>query len=275
MGLAFRPAGARAQTPAGLSTSTEKMKKSKFRRFFFLLRRGSVLKPVLLHLKHKLEKRQPKLIPRVELSEVVKPTVAETILDSPNADLDGNVSPYELRVICKVVKHYKPRNLFEIGTFDGRTTVNLAANSSNEARIYTLDLAPREVNQTELRIKSSDATFIAKQQSGREFMAAARAGQAKKITQLWGDSAAFDYSDYDSRMDFVFVDGSHSYEYVLNDTRVALNLLKDSKGIIMWHDYGWREVVRALNELYMNDPKLNILKHIKDTSLVIYNKDSV
>ena len=76
-------------------------------------------------------------------------------------------------------------------------------------------------------------------------------------------------------MDFVFVDGSHSYEYVLNDTRVALNLLNNSKGIIMWHDYGWREVVRALNELYMNDPKLNNLKHIADTSLVIFNTDSV
>lgn len=244
---------------------------NKFKRFLFQLRRGAVLKSTLLRYKHKLEKRQPKLIPEVELAEVVAPGIAATILDSPNADLDGNVSAYELQVLCKIVKQYQPRNLFEIGTFDGRTTVNLAANCGPEARIFTLDLPGDEVNRTELRIKSSDATFIEKQQSGREFLAAGREREREKITQLWGDSAGFDYADYANKMEFVFVDGSHSYEYVINDTRVALSLLRDSKGIIMWHDYGWREVVRALNEFYLNEPQLGKLKHIKDTSLVIYN----
>ena len=41
-------------------------------------------------------------------------------------------------------------------------------------------------------------------------------------------------------MDFIFVDGSHSYDYVLNDSRKALSLLRGGKGIILWHDYpGW------------------------------------
>ena len=122
-----------------------------------------------------------------------------------------------------------------------------------------------------MRIKSSNATFFEKQQSGREFLAEKREKERNNITQLWGESAVCDYSDYNNTMDFVLVDGSHSYPYVLNDTRVTLNLLRDSKGIIMWHDDGWREVVRALNEFYLGHPRLGSLQHIKDTSLVIFN----
>ena len=71
-------------------------------------------------------------------------------------------------------------------------------------------------------------------------------------------------------MDFVFVDGSHSYEYVLNDSRLARRLLrKDGDGIIVWHDYGaWRGVTRALNALYRRDSVFQGLKHIEGTTLV-------
>jgi predicted O-methyltransferase YrrM len=199
-------------------------------------------------------------------------SVDETILDSPNANHDGNVSPRELRTICKLIRHFKPANLFEIGTFEGHTTAHMAANAPKTSRIFTLDLPAREIDHTALRIKTSDSTFILKEQSGREFVS--DEGLANKITQLYGDSANFDFTDYDNKMDFVFVDGSHSYEYAKNDTKVALKLLRNTKGIIIWHDYGWREVVRALNELYLELPSMGSARHIKDTSLVIYNSNS-
>jgi len=34
----------------------------------------------------------------------------------------------------------KARNIFEIGTFDGRTTRNMAANVTKDGHVYTLDL---------------------------------------------------------------------------------------------------------------------------------------
>ena len=49
----------------------------------------------------------------------------------------------------------------------------------------------------------------------------------KQITQLYGDSANFDFSPYAGRMGLVFVDGSHSYDYVLQDTASALRLASD------------------------------------------------
>ncbi|MBD3183553.1 class I SAM-dependent methyltransferase, partial [Candidatus Poribacteria bacterium] len=88
---------------------------------------------------------------------------------------------------------------------------------------------------------------------------------------LYGDSADFDFSPYFGTMDFVLVDGSHSYEYVLSDTDNALKLLKNGKGIILWHDYGhWDGVTKALNELYESSEVFRSLKHIDGTSLVCF-----
>ena len=91
----------------------------------------------------------------------------------------------------------------------------------------------------------------------------------ERITQLYGDSASFDFSPWYGQMDFVFVDGAHAYNYVVNDTNIALKLLNPRGGIIIWHDYGvWKGVTRALNELRENMPSLPLV-HIKDTSLIV------
>jgi hypothetical protein len=60
---------------------------------------------------------------------------------------------------------------------------------------------------------------------------------------------------------------------VYNDTEVALKLMRDGKGIIMWHDYGWREVVQALNEIYTENEVLKNAKNIENTSLVFLKLD--
>jgi hypothetical protein len=65
----------------------------------------------------------------------------------------------------------------------------------------------------------------------------------------------------------VFIDGSHSYDYVINDSRRALELLRDGRGLIIWHDYGvWPGVTRALNDLRRDDPMFANLRRVIDTS---------
>jgi predicted O-methyltransferase YrrM len=51
--------------------------------------------------------------------------------------------------------------------------------------------------------------------------------------------------------DAIFVDGDHSYEAVLHESRLARELIR-SPGIVVFHDYGNPavEVTRALNQLY-------------------------
>lgn len=179
----------------------------------------------------------------------------------------GNVTLHELIVINKVVKQFKPRCLFEIGTFDGRTTLNIAANVPHSSSIYTLDLPKELVDRTALAIDPKDPQYIKKGESGSRI-----SGKEieSKVVQLFGDSANFDFGPYENDVDFVFVDGAHSYEYVLNDSTIAMRLLREGNGIILWHDYAtphWHGVTVALNELYLNDPRFRGVKHLANTSL--------
>jgi predicted O-methyltransferase YrrM len=180
--------------------------------------------------------------------------------------LDGNIGPFELQVVCNLVKSFKPENIFEIGTFDGRTTLNMACNSTDNCRIITIDLP--QSTAPKLQLAEFEEKYIKKDCSGKRFIGLP---QAAKITQLYGDTATFDFSSYYDQFDFVFVDASHSYEYVKNDTQVALKLLKPAGGIILWHDYDtpyWPGVTQALNEYSQNEKTFKDMLHIKDTSIV-------
>ena len=48
-------------------------------------------------------------------------------------------------------------------------------------------------------------------------------------------------------IDFVFIDGDHSYESVKNDIKYWEPIVKEN-GLIMGHDYNWGDVARAVGE---------------------------
>lgn len=176
---------------------------------------------------------------------------------------DGNVSLLEIIVLARLVRERAPRTIFEIGTFDGRTTLNLAANAPDDAMVFTLDLPANE--PTAYALAPADYHFVNKPASGARLAGTA---YATRVTQLYGDSATFDFSPYHS--EFVFVDGSHAYEYVKSDSMRALELVGDGPGVIVWHDYaGWDGVTRALQELAATDPRFASLQWVRGTSLVV------
>jgi predicted O-methyltransferase YrrM len=180
---------------------------------------------------------------------------------------DGNVTLLELLVIARLVAAVKPKVVFEIGTFDGRTTLNIAANTGGE--VFTLDLPAADLESTKLPIDPSDASYIDKSISGARFL---ERPERRRINQLFGDSANFDFTRWHGGVDFIFVDGAHSREYVLNDTNHALRLLRQSGGIILWHDYdaAFDGVTTALHQI----AKRGIpLRRIEGTSLAILMAD--
>ena len=200
----------------------------------------------------------------IEIDALTAPTTA-VILPEPIAN-DGNVSLLELLVLARLVRELEPRRVFEIGTFDGRTTLALAMNAPDDALVFTLDL-PAE-SPTALSIERSERAFVDKPVSGARFIGT---HAARKITQLYGDSATFDFSPY--RAELVFVDASHAYEYVLNDSARALAMLGDSPGVIVWHDYGeWPGVTRALDELARSDSRFAALRWVRGTSLAVLDR---
>ena len=207
---------------------------------------------------------EPPRLPAVAVDHITAPTTS-VVLPEPIA-ADGNVTLLELLVLARLVRELQPRCIFEIGTFDGRTTLALAMNAPEDARVYTLDLPPE--TQTALAIERSERAFVDKPVSGARFHGADVAG---KITQLFGDSATFDFASYEA--EFVFVDGSHAYEYVLNDSERALALLGDRRGVIVWHDYGeWPGVTRALDGLAASDQRYAQLRRVQGTTLAVLDR---
>jgi predicted O-methyltransferase YrrM len=203
-------------------------------------------------------------LPSVAWSEVCSPR-AVCFREARKAD--GNVNLMELAVLNALCRSTAPRSVFEIGTFDGRTTLNLALNS--DADVFTLDLPAN--HPTRFEVVGADNRYVNKPASGARFTSEpnCRLPCVRRITQLYGDSAAFDFSPWHGRVDFVFVDGAHSYDFVVSDSRVALQLLRPEGGVIVWHDYGvWPDVARALDEFQAQHPELKLV-HIRGTSLAV------
>jgi len=209
-------------------------------------------------------------LPKVDINEVC--ALEDPIIILQPRFEPGNVSALELVVLNHLVKKWQPNTFFEIGTFDGRSTINICANAAPGAQGYTLDLPPNLINETVYKVESNERKFIEKEQSGHRF---AGTEFEKRIEKLYGDSAAFDFSEYYGKIDLVFVDASHAKENVLSDAKTALNLLRrdrygDKVGAIIFHDYGeWEGVTEALEELALADIGFERLTRIADTTFAI------
>lgn len=211
----------------------------------------------------KQEKKITPLIPEIELKEFLTDPPPLRLLETDYTR--GNVSLAELVIINQFVKIRVPQKIFEMGTFDGRTTLNLAANCPEGSRVYSLDLPKSQIDSTSLELEEKEKELIRKETIGDRYRGRP---EAEKIVQLYGDTASFDFSPYHNTMDLVFIDASHAESYVLNDSSVALKLLRNGKGAILWHDYAeWNGVTKALNELYQTNPVFNGIRHIQGTHL--------
>lgn len=205
--------------------------------------------------------------------------ISEFIEDETNLDIieckvkDGNVALVEILVINLLVKKFNPQAFFEIGTFDGRTTLNVAKNSSPSCKIYTLDLPKSRIDSTQLEVHSWERTYIDKEISGERFSSITPNNDTHKITQLYGDSANFDFKPFAGKIDFAFIDGSHAYDYVISDTKNMLKIMEGTKGVILWHDFhddAWHaEVIRALGDMRAEYKCLENVCRIAGTSLAI------
>jgi len=157
-------------------------------------------------------------------------------------------SLWDLMALASVVRVTDARRIFEIGTGAGRTTLNLAANTAEDATVFSLDLLdlPR---------------------TGHSYQGQP---EARKIRQLFGDAETFAFDEWFGTCDFIFVDGDHRYPGVMRDSLIALKLVKPG-GYIFWDDlaYGWPGVWRALREL----SKTHAIRRVAGTKLAYYRHD--
>ena len=177
----------------------------------------------------------------------------------------GGMPVEELRILCSLIRFHQPRTIFEIGTFKGGTTLRMAVNS--QARITTLDLPPKGHRDHRPPSMTDPELDVYPERPGSRFQGSPHAA---RIDQVFADSQTFDYSSYFGKMDLVFVDACHHYEFVLRDSMNAFKMLAPG-GIIVWHDYADYApgVMQALDAVHGRFP----LVHIAGTSLAVYRSD--
>jgi len=112
--------------------------------------------------------------------------------------------------------------------------------------ITTVDLPPNWTGALTYHVPDVLDNFTGPASAAAQFRDTA---YATKIRQVYGDSAAIDWTGLGGPFDLIFIDGSHYYDYVKSDTRNAFGCLAGD-GCVVWHDYGMIEdVSRAVDEV--------------------------
>ncbi len=156
----------------------------------------------------------------------------------------GNVQLNELMTLSSICRYLNPMSIFEFGTFNGMTTLHLALNSPSHTQIFTIDLAPDDPKR---QLMNDDTYYVQRNIVGEVFQSMS---ERVRINQILCDTTVFDHGEYKEKIDMIFIDASHEYEFVRSDSEKALEMLKPG-GVILWHDYVFSHygVYTLLNEL--------------------------
>lgn len=243
-----------------------------FIKSFLVLGSYAVLKPKSLGglcekiLDHHIQKEGIHL-PRVTCEEFLSqnfPSMAKVDIHNTFAIAPGTrgITLEEAAVVGILTQASQAKYCLEFGTYRGWTSSFLASMIPEGGQIYTLDLP--EGQPAALEVKQRDEYGLKSMQIGEVFRN--NPSYSRKITQLTGDSASFDFSSIGVSFDLVFIDGAHSAAYIQSDTENAFCVVH-AGSLIVWHDYksSCPEVVHYLDRL----AERRKLWHILDTSLVI------
>jgi predicted O-methyltransferase YrrM len=154
---------------------------------------------------------------------------------SPNLDLSGALCGYtreaDTRAVLTLLCHTVPTRVLEISTALGHMTANLTNRTPADSRIFTLGLVEGMPRAAAGAIEQRGDT-PAQRDWGRF---ANYFGAAHKAFFIMADSMTYDFGRL-APLDYVFIDGAHDMEHVLNDSRKAYDALAPG-GWLVWHDF--------------------------------------
>jgi predicted O-methyltransferase YrrM len=192
----------------------------------------------------------------VKIQEVF-PGIEEcsVVVRQPEARVVGwSLDLQELVHILAAMKLMTVKRVLEIGTYDGFTALNLAANVALGGEVCTVDL-PQDDDESVLRAQGMSNACISRE-IGSKYRGQP---EAEYIRQLWGDSKRVDWLQFGAPFDLILIDGCHDYSYVESD---SLNAIKHVRagGTVFWHDYGQSfDVSRAVDAVAKKYPVKAIL----------------
>jgi hypothetical protein len=182
-------------------------------------------------------------LPRVRLHEIfpgIEKCSIVSVRKPESRTIGWSLDLQELIHILSVAKCTNAKRILEIGTFDGFTALNLAANLGDGGEVCTLDLPQDGQVGSEAISNACDSKIVGSKFRGEK--------EVKQIRQLWADSTTADWKEFGSPFDLILIDGCHDYPYVKSDSANAIKHVRPG-GTIIWHDYGqFVDVSRAVDE---------------------------
>jgi predicted O-methyltransferase YrrM len=139
--------------------------------------------------------------------------------------------------------------IVEVGSYKGRSTRALADHCPGV--VHAVDPWANYVNDngTESKQINPEAAWPQFQENMKDHLASGK-------LQVHRGTLATALGLRDLKADMVFIDGDHRYEAVMEDVRIARELLRKG-GLLCGHDYrhkSWPGVKRAVNELFGEVP---------------------
>lgn len=147
----------------------------------------------------------------------------------------GGINFGDRRAIYYLIRHLCPRNVLEVGTHVGASTVTIlgalqtcdSEYRNHASKLTTVDI--RDVND----VQSKPWKTFGSKHSPREM--AAKMG-ASKLVEFFVSASTQYLATCTQRFDFIFLDGNHAATVVYQELPLALKLLNPG-GVILLHDY--------------------------------------
>ncbi len=165
----------------------------------------------------------------------------------------------DLILLKALARRFENCAYLEIGSWRGESLVNICdvTNDCTSLTLSKAEMKRHDLNDDFIKVHGIFSDHI------------------KTITKIEHNSQTYDFNQLNKTFDLIFVDGDHSYEGVLSDSKKIYSLRKNERSIIVWHDYGFDpETVRysTLKAILDGIPKnkhKNIY-HISNTMCAVY-----
>lgn len=197
-------------------------------------------------------------LPQIEIKDLNNQKI---IADVESFLLDGSSLITDLQLLSTLANRKDVNSYFEIGTWRGESVHNVAKFVND---CTTLNLSAKEMAELGWKKKYALQHGILSTKN-------------PEILHITGNTKTFDFAGLKKKYDLIFIDGDHSYEMVLNDTKKVFENLLHENSIVVWHDYAYSaqkiryEVFCAILDA-VGKENHQYLYHPKNTMCAVFTK---